>query len=284
MADILRHFRPLTPGPFLWVLQDLKATTLMGGLLWRPIDLVRGCKDSHMISLATAATSARRRSINWERTAVKSLPLRLAQGRETTVQPGSQYLIFVNPGARISDRGSKHSNKRERWKQICWPSFSCSHNWWRKKPGPVYKELHTEFLPKKLSLGSQKYRFVTQGTGSRIQVRIRNTAWISSSIGSCISEGHTYVYFEIQLGFFSVDVSRLGTFMSTACRLVPVSCKATVVKFLFFYFKTIITYALNLHRLPHLAQTHLQFLLLYGELDLRNVFLFQVPVMIVRIF
>ncbi len=86
MGDILGPFRPPRPGPFLWVLQDLKATTLTN-LLWRTTDQVRGCN-----SLATAA---RRRSINWERSAVKSLQLPLAQGRETTIsQYGNLYYLF----------------------------------------------------------------------------------------------------------------------------------------------------------------------------------------------
>ncbi len=31
------------------------------------------------------------------------------------VYPGSRILIFTHPGSRISDPGSKNSNKRERW-------------------------------------------------------------------------------------------------------------------------------------------------------------------------
>ena len=38
--------------------------------------------------------------------------------------PGSWFLPIPDPGSRISDPGSKNSNKRERWKKI---TFLCSH-------------------------------------------------------------------------------------------------------------------------------------------------------------
>ncbi len=43
------------------------------------------------------------------------------------VYPGSRILIFTHPGSRISDPGSKNSNKREGWKKICCYNFLCSH-------------------------------------------------------------------------------------------------------------------------------------------------------------
>ncbi len=43
------------------------------------------------------------------------------------VYPGSRILIFTHPGSRISDPGSKNSNKRERWKKISCHIFLCSH-------------------------------------------------------------------------------------------------------------------------------------------------------------
>ena len=43
------------------------------------------------------------------------------------VYPGSRILIFTHPGSRISDPGSKNSNKRERWKKISCHTFFCSH-------------------------------------------------------------------------------------------------------------------------------------------------------------
>ncbi len=42
------------------------------------------------------------------------------------VYPGSRILIFTHPGSRISDPGSKNSNKRERWKKISCHTFLCS--------------------------------------------------------------------------------------------------------------------------------------------------------------
>jgi hypothetical protein len=43
------------------------------------------------------------------------------------VYPGSRILIFTHPGSRISDPGSKNSNKREGLKKICCHNFLCSH-------------------------------------------------------------------------------------------------------------------------------------------------------------
>ncbi len=43
------------------------------------------------------------------------------------VYPGSRILIFTHPGSRISDPGSKNSNKRQGWKKICCHNFLCSH-------------------------------------------------------------------------------------------------------------------------------------------------------------
>jgi hypothetical protein len=42
------------------------------------------------------------------------------------VYPGSRILIFTHPGSRISDPGSKNSNKRG-VKKICSHTFFCSH-------------------------------------------------------------------------------------------------------------------------------------------------------------
>jgi hypothetical protein len=43
------------------------------------------------------------------------------------VSPGSRILIFTHPGSRISDPGSKNSNKREGRKNFCCQNFLCSH-------------------------------------------------------------------------------------------------------------------------------------------------------------
>ncbi len=108
------------------------------------------------------------------------------------VYPGSRILIFTHPGSRISDPGSKNMYKREGEKIFFVKHFFVATNFTkckiilflncsRKEFGPNFKELWN-FLPKKLSLSSQKYEFGIRdpgssgqkGTGSRI--RIRNTA------------------------------------------------------------------------------------------------------------
>ncbi len=72
-------------------------------------------------------------------------------------------------GSRIPDPGSKNSYKREGWKNFFCQTFFCSHKFHKmlnyfmfellkKKNGPNFKELWN-FLPKKLSLSSQKYEF-----------------------------------------------------------------------------------------------------------------------------
>jgi hypothetical protein len=68
---------------------------------------------------------------------------------------------FTQPGSRISDPVSKNSNKREGWKKILVIPFYVATNFTklkclRKKFGPIFKEF-LNFLPKKLSLSSEKY-------------------------------------------------------------------------------------------------------------------------------
>ena len=41
--------------------------------------------------------------------------------------PGPWFLPIPDPGSRISDPGSKNSNKRERWEKISCHTFLCSH-------------------------------------------------------------------------------------------------------------------------------------------------------------
>ncbi len=64
----------------------------------------------------------------------------------------SQILIFTHSGSRISDPGSKNSNKREGWKKLVVKPFFVATNFvkfkiilffkcWRKKFWPVFKEL-----------------------------------------------------------------------------------------------------------------------------------------------
>ncbi len=47
----------------------------------------------------------------------------------SVADPGclSRIQIFTHPGSRISDPGSKNSNKREGWKKIWCHTFLCSH-------------------------------------------------------------------------------------------------------------------------------------------------------------
>jgi hypothetical protein len=44
------------------------------------------------------------------------------------VYPGSRILICTHSGSRISDPGSKNSNKREGWKKIVVKSFFVATN------------------------------------------------------------------------------------------------------------------------------------------------------------
>ncbi len=69
------------------------------------------------------------------------------------VYPGSRILIFTHLGSRISDPGSKNSNKREGWKKISCHTFLCSHKF--------HKGNYFNFeVPKKKNLGqfSKNYR------------------------------------------------------------------------------------------------------------------------------
>ncbi len=109
------------------------------------------------------------------------------------LDPGSWFLSIRDPRSQISDPGSKNSNKREGWKKISCHIFHLTKlkiilflKRWRKKFGPIFKEL-LNFLPKRLSLSSQKYGFGIRDpektySGSRIQgskrhrIRICNTA------------------------------------------------------------------------------------------------------------
>jgi hypothetical protein len=123
------------------------------------------------------------------------------------VYPGSRILIFTHPGSRISDPGSKNSNKRERWKKISCHTVLCSQKFHKivnyfsfevlkKKILANFQriiELFTKKIVKKLlknmvlgsgirDPGSGKNLFRIPDPGSRIQgskstrSRIRNTA------------------------------------------------------------------------------------------------------------
>jgi hypothetical protein len=87
------------------------------------------------------------------------------------VYPGSRILMFTHPGSRIPDLGSRIQKQQQKRgvKKICCHNFLRSHKFYKianyfsfevlkKKFGPIFKELEN-FLPKKLSLSSQKYGF-----------------------------------------------------------------------------------------------------------------------------
>ncbi len=114
--------------------------------------------------------------------------------------PGSWFLPIQDPRSRISDPGSKNSNKRERWKKISCHTFLCSHKFhkivnyfsfevMKKKIWANFQrniELYQKNCQKALKnmvLGSGIRKKPIpdpgsrgqKGTGSRI--RIRNTGW-----------------------------------------------------------------------------------------------------------
>jgi hypothetical protein len=90
------------------------------------------------------------------------------------VYPGSWILIFTHPGSRISDPITATKERGEK-KFVVIP-FYVAKNFTkleiilvlkcrRKKFGPIFK-FFSNFLPKKLSLGSQKYGFGIRDPGS----------------------------------------------------------------------------------------------------------------------
>ncbi len=115
------------------------------------------------------------------------------------VYPGSRILIFTHPGSRISDPGSKNSNKRERWKKICYHTFFVVTNFTKlntgimlflKNFGPSFYPKNFQYAPKYMGLGlgirdpgSGIRKKPIPDPGSRIQgskgtgsrIRIRNT-------------------------------------------------------------------------------------------------------------
>jgi hypothetical protein len=89
------------------------------------------------------------------------------------VYPGSRILIFTHPGSRIPD---PKTATKERGKKNLLSFLFCSHKFHKidhyfsfemlkKKFGSIFKELYN-FLPKKLSLSSQKYGFGIRDPGS----------------------------------------------------------------------------------------------------------------------
>ncbi len=96
-------------------------------------------------------------------------------GSGSVADSGCLSRIFTHPGSRIQDSGSKNSNKREGWKKNYHTFFVVTNfkklnitlflECWRKKFGPIFKEL-LKFLLKKLSLNSQKYGYGIRDPGS----------------------------------------------------------------------------------------------------------------------
>ncbi len=113
-------------------------------------------------------------------------PLKGPVWRIRDVYPGSRILIFTHPGSRISEPGSKNSNKRQVWKFFFCQTIFCSHNFhkteyylflifWRKKFGPIFQEL-LKFYPKNchqalknMCLRSRIRKKPIPDPGSRIQ-------------------------------------------------------------------------------------------------------------------
>ncbi len=74
------------------------------------------------------------------------------------VYPRSRILIFTHPGSRISDPGSKNSNKREGWKKKIFHTFLCSH-----KTHKIENYFSFEVLKKKIWANFQRIiEFFTQ--------------------------------------------------------------------------------------------------------------------------
>ena len=67
------------------------------------------------------------------------------------VYPGSWFLPIPDPGYRISDPGSKNSNKRERWKKICYHTF-----FWSQKFHKIEYFVSFEMLKKKIWANFQR--------------------------------------------------------------------------------------------------------------------------------
>ncbi len=137
------------------------------------------------------------------------------------VYPGSRILIFTHPGSRISNPGSRIQKQQQKRgvKKIVVITFYVATNFtklkiilvlkcWRKKFVQIFKESYN-FLRKKLSLSSQKYGFGIRdlgnrdqgsgknlfripdpgvkkapdpGSGSRIRIRLRNTALLFNNL------------------------------------------------------------------------------------------------------
>ncbi len=84
------------------------------------------------------------------------------------VYPGSQILIFTHPGSRISDPGSKNSNKREGWKNCC-HTFFCSHKFHKIENQFIFEMVKKkiwanfqrikELFTQKIVTSSHKYGF-----------------------------------------------------------------------------------------------------------------------------
>ncbi len=65
--------------------------------------------------------------------------------------PGSWFLPIPDPGSRISDPGSKNSNRREGWKKIWCHTFTCSHKFHN-----IVHYFSFEVLKKKIWANSQR--------------------------------------------------------------------------------------------------------------------------------
>jgi hypothetical protein len=96
------------------------------------------------------------------------------------VYPGSRILIFTHPGSRISDPGSKNSNKRERWKKISCHTFLCSHKFHK-----IVNYFSFEVLNKKMWASFQRIITIYQ---KNCQKALKNMVLGSADPGSEIRD------------------------------------------------------------------------------------------------
>ncbi len=154
--------------------------------------------------------------------------------------PGSCFLPILDPG-------SKNSNKREGWKQICCHTFICIHKFHiienyfieilKKKIWANFqrnKKLFTQKIVTKLSKiwvwdpGSGKNLFRIQDPGSRGQkstgsrIRIRNTAKYLNSSSS--SSSFIYTTTGWSTGVATFQVFYATAIYITCIRLITVQC------------------------------------------------------------
>ncbi len=71
----------------------------------------------------------------------------LAVWRIRDVYPRSWFLPIPDPGSRISDPGSKNSNKRQGWKKFCCQTIFCSHKFHKTEYYFIFDMLKKKIWP-----------------------------------------------------------------------------------------------------------------------------------------